>query len=302
MRQGDELIEKKDLAGALKVYQAGHAIVRVATTGLAVANTLHAMGQLIEAREAALEVTRMPRNAKEPKSFSEARADALRLADDLEGRIPSVEVTIKDRASVPDVKVVIDNVELPSALIGLPRKLNPGGHSIVITASGFKPVKEDVSLLEKDKKVVAVALVRTESPGVSSPARSARALEQPAAAPPAKSSPSALAYVGFAVGGVGLAVGGVTGILSLNKASTVKSRCDGTLCPTSVRSDADASKSLATVSNISFGIGLVGVVVGVVGMLSTGRATSSSSRASTSVGMRIAPVIGPTELGLIGQF
>ena len=86
---------------------------------------------------------------------------------------------------------------------------------------------------------------------------------------PARVSP--LVYVGFGVGAAGLAVGSVTGILSLSKASRAKDHCEDNACREAARDDIDGSKTLANVSNVAFAVGVVGIGVGVYGLLSSGK-------------------------------
>ena len=89
---GDEAFAKKDFAGALNAYSAAHAIMNVPSTGIEVAKAQTAMGLLLEARDMALQVTRMEQLPKEPLAFGEARKEASDLAAQLDPRIPSLEI------------------------------------------------------------------------------------------------------------------------------------------------------------------------------------------------------------------
>ena len=60
MDQADAQFEAKSYAEALKLYQAAHDLMGVPTTGLEVAKARAALGQLVEARDMALSVTRIP--------------------------------------------------------------------------------------------------------------------------------------------------------------------------------------------------------------------------------------------------
>lgn len=61
-----------------------------------------------------------------------------------------------------------------------------------------------------------------------------------------------------AAGGVGLLVGSVTGVMALSNAATVDENCTGSVCRNQTGKDAaDAARSLATVSTLGFGAGIV---------------------------------------------
>jgi hypothetical protein len=108
----------------------------------------------------------------------------------------------------------------------------------------------------------------------------------PIAPPPIEGPPPRVpnrvpAIAMFSVGGVGVVVGAVAGGLALSKANSVKSACGPTdHCP----SQADAKSSAETtawVSNVGFGVAVVGVVVGAV-LWATGTPKKDAER--TTVG------------------
>jgi hypothetical protein len=83
----------------------------------------------------------------------------------------------------------------------------------------------------------------------------------PPPAPPPNRVP---AYAMFGVGGAGIIVGAVAGGLALAQASTVKAECTpNTPCPQG-REAKSGAETKAWVSNIGFGVGIAGVVVGAV--------------------------------------
>ncbi len=56
-----------------------------------------------------------------------------------------------------------------------------------------------------------------------------------------------------------------------SKASAVKSACDDSTCPRSVDGDLQSGRTLAIVSNVTFGAAGVGVAIGIVGLVLAGR-------------------------------
>ena len=76
-----------------------------------------------------------------------------------------------------------------------------------------------------------------------------------------------LPWVLGGIGVAGFAVGGVTGVMALGKGSTVDKECDASGCSSAGKEAADSGKTLATVSNVGFGVGLAGAAAAVVLLL-----------------------------------
>src|SRR5262245_47883460 len=92
MSEGDKAFERKDFNSALQAYSAAHAIMNVTSTGLAVARAEVQLGKLVDAQATAQSVTQLPVTGREPTALARARAEAARLVDSLEARIPSLTV------------------------------------------------------------------------------------------------------------------------------------------------------------------------------------------------------------------
>ncbi|HEY0466397.1 MAG TPA: hypothetical protein VGC79_19440, partial [Polyangiaceae bacterium] len=102
----------------------------------------------------------------------------------------------------------------------------------------------------------------------------------------------------FGIGGVGLVVGGITGGLALSKAAD----CTDKVCPS--QSVLDSANAMATISTISFGVGLAGVAVGTI-LLLTGNSSSEKAAAQTkrpAPQVAVQPWFGVSSVGLTGSF
>ena len=287
MDRGDAAMRSKNYDAALEAYKAADDIMHVPTTGLAVVKARLALGRLVEARDAALAVTRLPAAAAEPEVFAESRAEAADLADSIAARIPSLTVTVEG-GPASGVEVLLDGVNIRP---GLARKLNPGKHVVIAKAPGFVEARSELDIAEGAAENVTLKLspeTATESALAPSPPPQQDEL--------ASGGTSPLVYVGFGVGAAGIVVGSVTGIMSLSKTSSVKDQCDGNRCPTSAESDADSAKTLANVSNIGFGVGIVGIGIGIYGLLSSG----SSSPQTVGRARSFEPVVGARFVGVRG--
>jgi hypothetical protein len=105
------------------------------------------------------------------------------------------------------------------------------------------------------------------------------------------------AIVSFVAGGVGVAVGSIFGVLALSTRSTLNNECGPTKQTCSNPSDVSALATNAWVSNVGFGVGIVGAALGTVFLL-----THHGSQTVGSPSPRITPWIGVGSAGLGGSF
>lgn len=104
---------------------------------------------------------------------------------------------------------------------------------------------------------------------------------------PPKQVPNRIpAYAAFGVGGAGIVVGSVFGGLALSQAGEIKDRCKGNLCLTSDAENGESATAKAMISNIAFGVGLAGVVVGAALYL-TGKPAMSSTVSANARGLLV---------------
>ncbi|HEY3820838.1 MAG TPA: hypothetical protein VGL81_26925 [Polyangiaceae bacterium] len=268
MDDGDRKAEAHDDAGALRSYRAADEMMHVPSTAIEVVKTLARMGQLVEARDQALALLRLPRTEPEPTPFVAARAEAERLAASLAVRIPTLSLHVTGLAAgeVPTVRV--DGELVPPDALPLPRRADPGVHHIVASAPGRADVLRDVQLAEGHAAPVelsfgpVIGVVPPPAPVVAPAPLPAIPLESAPA--PASSSPGAATWAALGVGAAGLVVGTIAGILELSKASAVKGQCHGNACPESERGELSDANTLANVSNIGLGVGVAGAAVGAV--------------------------------------
>jgi hypothetical protein len=295
MRDGDAAFRKRDYQAALEAYRGANAIIAVPTTAVAIARARAALGQLNEARDAALSVGRMPEQPGEPKAFVKARAEAKELAVRLTERIPKLEVRVSGLAAGTSYRLKIDDEVIPDQALGLPRRVNPGRHVVTASAEGYRASHRTVSVEEGETKAVEIELEADWEPK----ARRGSAERPRTQDSGGGSTTSPLVYVGFGVAAVGVVVGSVSGWMSISKASSAKEHCVGNACTPEARDDLDASLTLATVSDVSFGAALVGAAVGVVALMSSGKSSPERvARAPRS----IRPVMSPRFIGMAGSF
>lgn len=163
MKVGDQKLASKDYASALRAYETAHSIMGVPTTGVAVAKARIELRQLIEAREILLEIARSPKEPTEPAVFTEARREAASLSQDLEGRIPSLVITVQGPDPAATAEITVDGRPVPAAGLGTTRKVNPGPHAVTAAARGFAPSTAKVDVAERESRPVLLRLTPGDS-------------------------------------------------------------------------------------------------------------------------------------------
>jgi hypothetical protein len=269
--RGDEQVEQGDLAGALASYRAAHELMHVPTTGLEVARISAKLGKLVEARDVALEVIRMPAAAREAKPFKVARAAAEDLARELATQIPTLRLELTPEAAADQASLEIDERSVPPAALGLGYALNPGRHRVQIAATGYLPVAQDITLRPGETKTLRVKLVLAPKAKVQRPPP-----PEASPAPPPERSSTWPQWVGFSLGGAGLVAGTVAGILSLNRTRAAKEHCTGNLCTPEAEHDLNAAMTMANISNAGFGVAVLGASIGLTSYLLSGNTPQST--------------------------
>lgn len=279
MDEGDRLLAKGELTPALKRYRAAHQIMGVPTTGIEVAQVQEKLGLLVEARATAIEVAHSAPSPREPAVFAEARSAAAELASRLEARIASV--TIEIGPPEADTTTKIGETVVPQVALGLPYKVNPGKHVLVVTAPGYTLQEMNFEVAEGEERVLRMLLARDNSvppgPGVEEQPPAPEPLAEGSAGDGARldtgdaasaGSIQTRTWVAFGVAAAAGLVGGGAGVYSLIQTNDAKSRCDGNVCPANVRDTIDGAKTMAWVANIGLGVAVLAAGYGVYTLLS----------------------------------
>jgi hypothetical protein len=301
MQEGRTLRDKGDMAGALRRFQAADSIMHVPTTGFEVAKTQVALGLVVEALDSIAAIRQTPEKANDPPQFKEARQNADKLEASLEGRVPALTIVVKGAAAGDTATVAVDDVALPAAVVGLPRKVDPG-HHVVVAKTEHAEGKQEVDVTGGQQKEVQITLVATATEPVAETPPPAPPAEETPPAPATSHGPTTLTWVGVALAGAGVAVGSVAGIVSLSKKSLLQNECANEICGPTSYPTLDSANSFATISTIAFAAAGVGAGVAVVTLL-VGHSTPSAPPASQPPeALRVAPWIGLGSAGLRGSF
>lgn len=292
---GMDLRAKNDHKAALEKFKVAYALVPSPITALEVGRSLVDVGQLVEGSEKLLEAATMPAKANESAEAKKARVEARKRADEVTPRIPSITVKLENAPKGnASVVVTVDGRSIPIDALAAPLKVNPGPHEITATVEGADAKRRSVTVAEGETKDVTIRL-----PDQAVATRGASRGDPPRAAPRVEpGGTSTWTYVGFTVAGVGLVVGGVTGVMARSKASTLDGEgCTADhRCPSAASSDISAYNTLRYTSFGSLALAVVGVGIGIGGLASGG----SSER--PKAGLTVTPWVGVGSIGLQGAF
>ncbi len=284
-QEGKDLLQAKQFREACpkleesqRLDPATGTLIALAVCHQALGKTATAWSEFVAAAEAAATEERADRVA-----FAKEHADALAP------KLSQVKVEIAPAtAALHGVDVVRDGAPLRAALWGTWLPLDPGWHTIVVSAPQHR--SETLRFLvgeQRDAKVLQVPDLNPVLPLGEPRAERWRALDE--------GRPRRLA--GYVVGAVGIAAlgaGSYFGVRAIQHHDQALQRCTPARCtdPEAVHLNDDAKLS-ANVSNVGIGLGLVGIAVGVALVLtSPSRSAGPAAKATSSL------LIGPTNVAL----
>jgi hypothetical protein len=297
------------------------------------------LGKLVDGTENLRKVLREPVPANPSPALVKARERAQTALDGAKPKIAFLMISVKGLKDVSAATVTVDGESVPTALLDADRPTDPGDHVIEASAPGYLKASARVSVKEAERKAVSVrldadpnAVAATPPPGPAEPPTGAQHLQQrepslPAptrdSRPPAGADTGASAsaapnrtgaYIAWAVGGVGLAVGAAFGAVAMKGQSELEQKCPGNRCPDSERDLLNDTKMYGNVSTAGFIVGGVGVVLGTVLFFTASGGTSASNGAAKAAGATPPPrrtglsvlepraYIGVGQIGLAGSF
>jgi hypothetical protein len=223
------------------------------------------------------------------------RSLALAREAQIDRRI--VRLTLRLAPSAPpDAVVRQGDATIPASALGSPMLIDPGPVTLVVVAPGRADRPYTLTLHDGDQveqMLEAGDVAPTSGPALAAGAPAAPPPDvTPAPVPPSGHGQRTLGFVLGGVGVAGLATGAVTGLLALDRASTVKAHCPGLACDPLGLSAASQGQWLASTSTIAFIAGGVLVAAGAYFVFFGG---------SRSSGIALAPAIGPQSGGAILQ-
>jgi hypothetical protein len=303
--EGLQLAASGDCAGAVEKLKRAEGLFHAPTTLTVLAECHISLGKLVDGVEELTRVSREDLGRSPPPAFRKAQARARQKLEAARARLPKLRLTVEGVSPDASMEIRIDEQAVPAATLGLDRPVDPGEHEIDVTAVGYKPATAHV--LMKEGAAQSLKLTLEAIPPPAPEPIEANNSTTPAPQPPPVSSSHVHTeerrnYVPGAwllgVGAVGIGVGAVLGIVTLNKASVLSHACQPRSdCPASEQGEIDSAKGLALGSTIGFAVGAVGVGLGTYFLLKPPKQDDSASAA-----VSVRPWIGPGSAGLTGRF
>jgi hypothetical protein len=309
--QGGAAFDEGRWQDAVDLFTRAQSLVEAPPHLLYIARAHEKQGHLVQAMEAYIKTTRAQLPSGAPQVFVKAKADAERELQALMPRIPQVTITVTGEHT-EDIVVKVDGEVLPTALVGVKRPANPGKHTYSAEGAALEAapvtlaVNEGgealVELVLKPKVAQAAAPVVAAAP-VAEPAPKPAPQQDPALEP--ASGPNIPAYASLAVGVVGVGVGTFFIIKKGSESSDADAAADECLrsraCDQSdvehISELDDAAASSGTLSFISYGVGAVGIGVGVALLLMGGDKGAASGHSAP-----ISLWASDHQLGVAGRF
>ena len=252
--KGIELYHRGETAEALELLTRAEAIFDAPVQQVYIARANAKLGRLLEAQRRYRKVISAEPNPNESPAVAAIRDAARRESDALRERIPSLTVSVAGANA--DTRASVDGSEVSLADLERGMRLDPGEHDVEISAQHHR-----VTLREGrgERLDVALGAAEPEAPAPGSPA-----VESPAPTADEPAPSRAPAILALSVGAAGLALGAVTGVITLSNASELKATCKDGHCPRDQADRGDDVGKLAAISTVSFAVGAAGIVTGVV--------------------------------------
>jgi hypothetical protein len=309
--QGIKLADAGDCKGAIEKLSRAESLYHAPSILSRLGECQVKVGQIVLGTENLNRVVREQLEPNAPKAFRDAQERAKGV---LAAALPKIaHLTVKVDPANVNPQITVAGAVIPAALIGVERPTDPGTHEVVVTAPGYLEQKTTVTLAEGGAQELSIKLEKDPNAAAATPPppppSSIPVVTTAPTSPPADTGPkknNTLAYVSLGVGGAGLLVGGITGLLALGKKGDLEG-CVGSKCPSSQQDTLDSAKSMATISTVGFTVGIVGVGVGVV-LLVTGNNNSASLSAPKLAKreplghVHVEPWIGTRSAGISGTF
>jgi len=204
----------------------------------------------------------------------------------LEPRVPKLIITLSERTP-PGATVKLDGSLLDPVALGTPTPVDPGDHVVTAQVEDGAVEQHRITVHESENARLYLDL----SAGGS------KVADVPATPPPghtepnrSSSGPPTGAYVAGGVGIAGIAVGAITGFVALGEKSTIDEHCPDRQCDAEGHDAVDSGQSMALISTIGFGVGVVGLATGVVLLL------TASSDGQAEVGTQNRFTVGSKHL------
>jgi hypothetical protein len=310
---GVEAYAAGDYSEASAKLEESFQLLPVPSLGLWSARALVGLGRWVAAEQRYRSVGGLPIATSDSPVQQQAKDDALRERTELLRRIPSLKLRVSG-ASIDEVSVSVDGIELGSSELATALLLDPGRHEIV-GVRGNERSQVVLSLGERAHEEIELRFSSTPAASPLQPASGAAAAAGLSSALPSPSPTSAhrptdapndgtrqalrvAAWLGVGVGAAGLATSLVSYALAERQYASFERRswCEGGSCS---QAEVDTYNDLRDVHQLSLIAGGIASVAGATLLVLTWNAPSEQQPAKQQA-LRLE--LGPTGAALTGSF
>lgn len=284
-QDGRKLMDQKKYADACPKFAQSHKLAPGLGTLLNLADCYQKAGKTASAwarfREAVALAQRQNRPDREKTADDRAQA--------LEPRLIRLKI-VNENANVT---IKMDDVELDPDVLGTAIPIDPGKHSLLVSAPGKKPFETTLDASERVKRPsVEIPTLEDDKPVEAvKPKKKPKVVEPP---PEEHERGGTQRFIGLAVGGlgvVGLGVGSFFGLRTFSKWSEAESRCPGLQCDAQGFDAATAAQNSGTVSTIAFAAGGALVLGGAALYFTAPRGKARGAASTVRVGFSSGGVV-----------
>ncbi len=265
--QGVEAFEQQDYPVALDRLTRAYDLVPAPTISVVRARALAKLDRVLEALDEYARTRNAPLADNAPPAFKKAVEDARQEGDLLWTRVPRLTIHVRAfNTTLKDAQVLLDSKRLPVAMLEVAQPVNPGSHEVKVGADGYVPEARTLTIDYGQSVILDIALnsnrrakdLASISPTLES--GSTIAVDASSADRSRANRFQPWAWTAVGVGAAGLAASGISGVIALEKKSSLDAQCQSG-CPQNVASDITAFRTARTLSYTSFFVGsaLVGV-------------------------------------------
>jgi hypothetical protein len=211
------------------------------------------------------------------------QSSARERAEALEKMVPRLRIRVApEDADTPGLVVTCDDRAIDPSDFDRPLPYDPGSHVVSASAPGHLPWQLRVDL-GRETKVLSIPVLA-----------SAPTLTPLAAPPPAFGVQRKVAVASGGLGVLGVAVGGIFGILSLVEHADFTRECARTLHGSCVKGNTSSANGALSTSEAEGNVAAGAFIVGGLGV--AGAVTlwlTAPAKAATPSGIDVAPALGP---------
>lgn len=258
-QEGYEALRDHDYTKALDRFSRANQLVRAPTLLRDLARAQVGLGRLVDAHETYSTILREGVSSEAPQPWIKAVEDAKTELAALSPRLSWVIINVNGPAHP---RVTINGAPVAESSLGVRRAADPGRHEIRALAAGYYTAKKTIEI--KEGETVNIAFDLEDSPPDAAPKSEEEAgtVEVATVKDPAWRKPVTIGA--FALGGAGIAVGGVFGILAMTKQNQLSSDCEERRCGPDNKDNLDTYRTYGMASTIGFVAGGVATAAGVV--------------------------------------